>query len=225
MLFSRLVTIAALLVSANANANDGFVKMDFNVLQGQNFQLAFTNFVNKVSSNVNDAASKLTLEAGKYSDLAVHSGSLGVFKRDGLGNEVTLNNDRIFYTTDIKFGSIGSKVQILIDTGSADLWVTGSQNPGCLSNGGTIDCSQYGTFAANSLTTWKDNHTKFSITYLDQTYANGEFGQDSIALSDKLKLDHANFAVAEDTNSSVSVFGIGFQDLESTSIMKTSHWV
>lgn len=43
-------------------------------------------------------------------------------KRDG-SSEMELHNERSFYRADIKIGSLGDKVGVLVDTGSSDLWV------------------------------------------------------------------------------------------------------
>mmetsp|Transcript_4922 Transcript_4922/g.5442 ORF Transcript_4922/g.5442 Transcript_4922/m.5442 type:complete len:432 (+) Transcript_4922:299-1594(+) len=172
-------------LAAFAVASDGFVKVDFDVYQGLNLSAALSG----------------------YSHLS---------RRDGDGSyDISLGNEKSFYVSKLKIGTPESEVSVLLDTGSSDLWVMSSKNPQCLDNGGSIDCEQYGTYNETASSTFHDNNTDFSIQYVDQTYAKGTWGTDTISLNEALKLENASFAVADDSDSNVGVFGIGFKGLES----------
>lgn len=183
----------ASLAATVAHGTDGFVKMDFDILQDL-----------KASTSLNDLVATLIQKAGvqKLSGFAAR-------------DKVPLTNERTFYVSKLSIGSPVSEVQVLLDTGSSDLWVMSSENPYCTSNGGSIDCDQYGTFNETASSTFKNNQTNFHIQYLDDTFANGTWGTDDISLTDSLKLQNASFAVAEVSDSNVGVFGIGFIALES----------
>lgn len=79
----------------------------------------------------------------------------------------------------------------------------------------TIDCSEYGTFDPSSSTTFTSNNTEFFIVYGDNSYAYGTWGYDSIQLQG-VEVKDFSFAVANQTNSTVGVLGIGFTGLETT---------
>ncbi|SMN21090.1 similar to Saccharomyces cerevisiae YDR144C MKC7 GPI-anchored aspartyl protease, member of the yapsin family of proteases involved in cell wall growth and maintenance [Maudiozyma saulgeensis] len=79
----------------------------------------------------------------------------------------------------------------------------------------TIDCSSYGTFNVNSSSTFKSNETSFEISYGDGSYASGTWGQDVLAMND-VNITGVSFGVANYTNSTVGVLGIGLPGLEST---------
>ncbi|GAV55118.1 hypothetical protein ZYGR_0AS04410 [Zygosaccharomyces rouxii] len=79
----------------------------------------------------------------------------------------------------------------------------------------TMDCSEYGTFDVQNSQSFRSNKTDFYISYGDGSFASGYWGTDRVNLGD-LSLDGVSFAVANETNSSVGVFGIGLPENEAT---------
>ncbi|GCE98899.1 hypothetical protein ZYGM_002176 [Zygosaccharomyces mellis] len=79
----------------------------------------------------------------------------------------------------------------------------------------TMDCSQYGTFDVGDSKSFKSNKTVFYISYGDSSFASGYWGNDRVNLGN-LNLDGVSFAVANETNSSVGVLGIGLPENEAT---------
>ncbi|CCF56867.1 hypothetical protein KAFR_0B05710 [Kazachstania africana CBS 2517] len=189
-----------------------------------------------------------------------------------------LTNQASFYSVELAIGTPSQNVTVLVDTGSSDLWVTGSDNPLCStdssdddddsyafkkkraetivvteeatitengnnldgldpfgwlggstatsgsfetsfpsssSSSGDFDCSEYGTFNTNDSSTWSSNHTSFFISYGDSSVAEGVWGQDVLSISD-VDVSGVSFAVANYTNSTVGVLGIGLSGLETT---------
>ncbi|CCE61241.1 hypothetical protein TPHA_0A01580 [Tetrapisispora phaffii CBS 4417] len=150
---------------------------------------------------------------------------LDIVKRDGY-EEIELKNESSFYSIKLSIGTPAQNVTVLIDTGSSDLWVTGSDNPLCSSDDATftgsdgssqssIDCSLYGTFDIDDSSSFTSNDTSFAITYGDGSYALGNWGQDVLSLQD-IDVTGLSFAVANYTNSTVGVLGIGLPSLEAT---------
>lgn len=116
-----------------------------------------------------------------------------------------------FFSINVGIGSSKEEVSLILDTGSSDMIVIASENPGCL--GLLADsCKTDGTFNRNSSTTFKEiAGTNFTIEYGDGTIASGSWVQDSIDLNG-VNVD-LTFGLANET-SSTSVFGIGLQGLE-----------
>lgn len=198
-----------------------------------------------------------------------------LLKRADGYEEIIITNQQSFYSVDLEVGTPPQNVTVLVDTGSSDLWIMGSDNPYCSSNsmgssrrrvidkrddssssgslindinpfgwltgtgsaigptatglgGGsgtatqsvpaseaTMDCQQYGTFSTSGSSTFRSNNTYFSISYGDGTFASGTFGTDVLDLSD-LNVTGLSFAVANETNSTMGVLGIGLPELEVT---------
>ncbi|TID22563.1 hypothetical protein CANINC_003338 [Pichia inconspicua] len=176
-------------------------------------------------------------------------------KRDNEENFVSLKliDENTFYMAEIEVGSNQQKVGVLVDTGSSDFWIVGSNNTLCksgttgplssnkgisldfflgqnseentmssaqLHNKDTvsqIDCSQYGTFDESSSTSFKSNYTSFSISYDDNTFAKGTWGQDSISFGG-LNIENANLAICDYTDNAQGVLGIGLAGLETTAM-------
>lgn len=193
MLFIPL--IQAFILASAVLASDGFYKMDFSVAKGSKLVDAISGLFEDIGDGFKN------LDLGKRAD--------GAFKTN-------VTNERVFYVSSLSIGSPAKEVKVLIDTGSSDLWVMSTKNPQCKANGGDINCETYGTYNEDKSETFKNNDTDFYISYLDQTYANGTWGQDSVKLADGFTIEDANFAVADDSTSNVGVFGIGFKKLEST---------
>lgn len=143
--------------------------------------------------------------------------ALDILKRDdNETHEVKLSNQRAFYVASLNIGTPPKEVKVLLDTGSADLWVMSTKNPYCTGNGGSMDCTTYGTYNEDESSSFVKNDTDFSIKYLDNTFAKGTWGQDKVELAEGLTVEGANFAVADETDSYVGVFGIAYKEMEST---------
>jgi yapsin 1 len=174
-----------------------------------------------------------------------------------------LVNEETYYNAQVVID--GTEFNVLVDTGSSDLWVYGSDNPYCISNVGkgskvrkfeaspedlekarlidaspdflstptepqldkrdslsssipsasaTIDCAAYGTFDT-STQAWKTHNQTFFIQYGDLTYALGTWGSSVVSFGNAT-LENFTFGVANNSNSTVPVFGLGFEGNEAS---------
>ncbi|CEP63195.1 pepsin-like aspartic protease LALA0_S07e04610g [Lachancea lanzarotensis] len=200
---------------------------------------------------------------GDSADTAVAGapGSAKLTKRSDGTALVYLKNEQTFYSVNIGVGTPEQNQTLLIDTGSSDLWLMGSNNPYCAKSSSkknvdveekdlrswissitaqlstvtqvtgtqpgptsvsagdaTLSCSQYGTFATDSSSSFKSNNSEFYISYGDGTYALGTWGSDKVTLQD-VQIPSVNFAVANESTSEFGVMGIGMEDLESTNTL------
>ena len=191
-------------------------------------------------------------------------------KRDGGIVRANILDEQVFYAANITIA--GAEYSVLIDTGSSDLWVYGSTNPYCTSNGGTrkerlhgfspadlwrlqgtnidsaqrpagvhsenlkpditptvekrgfstsisqseatIDFEMFGVFDTESQQ-WSTDGQLFLIQYVDMTYAIGYYGTSVVSFGNAT-LDGLTFAVANTSNASTSICGIGFEGNEAS---------
>lgn len=141
-------------------------------------------------------------------------------KRDSNYEQIDLTYQGGFYSMDLEIGTPAQKMEVLLDTGSSDLWVMSKDNIYCSSNSkssstSSIDCSKYGTFDSSESSTFYANDSSFQITYGDGTMANGTWAQDVVTVNN-VALSNMTFGVATRANSTVGVLGIGLEQLEVT---------
>ncbi|ESW97796.1 hypothetical protein KL918_003175 [Ogataea parapolymorpha] len=79
----------------------------------------------------------------------------------------------------------------------------------------TVDCSLYGTFNPSTSNSFHNNGTTFEISYADRTFARGTWGYDDVTFNG-VTVNDLSLAVADETDSSTGVFGIGLRELETT---------
>lgn len=71
----------------------------------------------------------------------------------------------------------------------------------------SLDCGTYGVYRYDP-TSFKSNFTEFLTQYTDFTFAHGQYGYDDVTVAGTTVRD-LSFAVANETNSSLGVLGIG----------------
>ncbi|KAI8388985.1 related to Aspartic proteinase 3 [Nakaseomyces glabratus] len=178
-----------------------------------------------------------------------------------------------YYSINLEVGTPPQNVSLLLDTGSSDMWVIGSNNGYCKnsdnksrnldalgsnrfakrassvasaspssatdSDGGddgddsgdaeqfyptaaseipaaakTLDCQSLSLFDLEKSSSFKSNSTPFFTSYGDNSYASGLWGTDDVRLGN-LSIADVFFAVANFSNSSTGVLGVGLPALES----------
>lgn len=146
-------------------------------------------------------------------------------KRSNNYNMVKLDNQFTYYSMNLTIGSPAQSFEVLIDTGSSDLWVASENNPYCATDEqdlleGYVDCS-FGLFNYNNSKSWKQNKTSngdevdFFIQYGDYTFSEGYWGTDDVNIGD-ISLKDCSIGLATKSNNSNPVLGIGLKATEST---------
>ncbi|SGZ50918.1 CIC11C00000001786 [Sungouiella intermedia] len=160
---------------------------------------------------------------------------------------VQLYKEELYYSLDIYVGSNRDKCNVMLDTGSSDLWVmspdvycaysSSSYNKRAIGKDGSLaaihrpnlpphrraftekkaqdkragatTCTKLGSFATSKSDSFKLNKTdSFSISYLDGTYAYGEWGHDQVLFGNHT-LSSLSLAVVNLTDSYFGVLGVG----------------
>ncbi|KAG0686293.1 hypothetical protein C6P40_004591, partial [Pichia californica] len=132
-------------------------------------------------------------------------------------------NSRLAFFIDIEIGSNNDTVSVLVDTGSSDFWVAGygiCESEFYYENS-TYDCYDYGYFDADNSSTFTSNNTELLLEYGDTTVAIGYFGQDDINISN-ITVNDVNFGIANFTNATSGIIGIGYETTESTYFFNTT---
>lgn len=178
---------------------------------------AGTNAFSNTSSP--DGTLHLTFQGKKSS---IHPNPRGVDnaklnrREDSL--EVPLDNLLMYYNIEIGLGTPSQQFNLLIDTGSSDLWVIDESNKNCGetdNSGAAINCSQSGIFHTADSSTYQKNNSDFYISYEDNTVAEGDWSTDTLNLQG-VDIPNMSFGLATTANSSIGVLGIGYMSNEAS---------
>ncbi|OBA22588.1 acid protease [Metschnikowia bicuspidata var. bicuspidata NRRL YB-4993] len=147
---------------------------------------------------------------------SMEGAAVELVKKDDM-QELALINHFTFYSTTLRVGPQGAEIDVLIDTGSSDLWVMSSEIQCLTTPDSQSSCAQVDSFATADSDSFKVNSTapEFHISYLSNTYAKGYWGHDYVAFGE-IRIPDCSFAVVNETTSRHSVFGIGLAQSEST---------
>lgn len=126
----------------------------------------------------------------------------------------TIYNQATYYLINVFLGSNGQQVDVVLDTGSSDLWVP-KTNVICTDV--IDDCTQYGSFDYLKSTTYKSLNTPFSISYLDGSGSFGQWSTDDFSFTGGSTLiADFQFGLVDVDGSSTAVLGIAKVDQESS---------
>lgn len=129
--------------------------------------------------------------------------------RDGAYQE-TVHNKEFWYSISISLGTPAQQFNVLLDTGSSDLWVFSSEDTADCANGA---CSFSGQFNTKASSTYKYLNGDYSITYVTGS-AHGDWVTDTLSVG-PVTLTNFQFAVADKAIGGTAVFGISLEGSES----------
>ncbi|KAH3901006.1 aspartyl protease BAR1 SCDLUD_002471 [Saccharomycodes ludwigii] len=132
-------------------------------------------------------------------------------KEKRCSEKMALQNQGYFFSTSLKIGSPVQTIEVLVDTGSSDLFISSTSNPYC----GNI-CQQFGAFNPNNSESYKELPYDFFSYFGDGTVVNGTWASETITLDNGNKLPDLQFGLVTTGQALVSgVLGLGLTSLES----------
>ncbi|KAL6454216.1 SAP8 Candidapepsin-8 [Candida maltosa Xu316] len=137
-------------------------------------------------------------------------------KRDGYIN-VQLYNEDVSYSADITVGSNNQQQNVIIDTGSSDLWVVDSSATCQAQSGEPSDyCKGSGTYSPGSSTSVQKLGTAFNIAYGDGSSSKGTWVKDTVGISG-VKITGQQLGDVTSTSVEQGILGIGLNTNEASS--------
>ena len=142
--------------------------------------------------------------------LDIHKRDVSLSKRATVTEE--LGNANYLYWAQVSIGRPPQMIQLQIDTGSTDVWMTQLGNDFCQQNernciGGTFDPTQSSSYTVIQ-------KGGFNISYVDDAYAAGDFFTDQFSVGD-ITLDGLEMGLATQTSIGTGVLGLSFASDES----------
>ncbi|AOW00990.1 aspartic peptidase domain-containing protein [Yarrowia lipolytica] len=123
---------------------------------------------------------------------------------------VTVTNKEYWYSVALQLGSPAQNFNVLLDTGSSDLWVYASNDTQDCENNA---CAFTGTFNADQSSTYQFLNDDFSIHYVSGSSV-GNWGTDTLHIGG-VSLTDFQFAAAASAGGGQGVLGISLQGSES----------
>ncbi|KAI4200637.1 MAG: hypothetical protein LQ350_003777 [Teloschistes chrysophthalmus] len=119
----------------------------------------------------------------------------------------TWDNQGTYYFANLSVGTPPQNIRLLLDTGSADMWINARNAPFCQPLG---QGSCFGdTYDANASTTYRYIDSKFDITYNPQFYGRGDHASDIVHFGGHVLTD-VEFGIGYDTTSHYGVVGLSY---------------
>ncbi|KAL9587579.1 MAG: hypothetical protein Q9212_000156 [Teloschistes hypoglaucus] len=119
----------------------------------------------------------------------------------------TWDNQRMHYFANLSVGTPPQNIRLLLDTGSADMWINACNAPFCqpLGQGPCFG----DTYDANASTTYRYIDSKFDITYNPQLYGRGDHASDIVHFGGHVLTD-AEFGIGYTTTSHYGLIGVDY---------------
>ncbi|KAM3512779.1 hypothetical protein MY11210_003564 [Beauveria gryllotalpidicola] len=133
-----------------------------------------------------------------------------IMKRSGTV-QAELDNLRTLYFFNASLGNPPQELRLHLDTGSSDLWVNTAGSSLCKSSNEACDVS--GTYTANSSSTYQYINSRFNISYVDGSSAQGDYATDSFRFGD-IAIDNFQFGIGYNSSSQQGILGIGYPENE-----------
>ncbi|OJJ43615.1 hypothetical protein ASPZODRAFT_136067 [Penicilliopsis zonata CBS 506.65] len=118
----------------------------------------------------------------------------------------TLYNEETMYLANISIGTPAQDVEVVLDTGSSDLWVNTPTSDLCSES--TDECA-YGTYDPDDSSTYSYVSSDFDITYGDGSSASGDYANDTVRIGGKT-LKNFRLGIGLNSTTTDNLLGIGY---------------
>ncbi len=116
------------------------------------------------------------------------------------------------YYVNVTLGTPPQNLRLLLDTGTADTWVKAATSDECTSTGNP--CSTFGTYDANSSSTYSYIGPGFNLTTLTGDFAIGDYATDTLTVG-STTFPTLQIGIASSSNNPQGELGIGYPTGES----------
>jgi len=137
-----------------------------------------------------------------------YSGNGRLSKRATNPIGVTITNAQTLYFVNATVGTPAQQLEMQLDTGSSDVWMSDSSASYCQGTQGAEQC-QGGTFTPGQSSTYKALNTIFNITYVDGTGSTGNYFTDNFGIGG-VTLDALEMGLATKTTIGTGIIGVGY---------------
>ncbi|KAJ3983196.1 acid protease [Lentinula detonsa] len=136
------------------------------------------------------------------------------------GISITDQDDDASYFATVSIGTPGQSMSVVLDTGSSDLWVTGSSCKNCDGQTPLFDSTKSSSFKSSSSSSSSNNAGQTTIQYGSGAVA-GTLAQDTVEF-DGFTVQGQTFLLADDLTDGLldgpvsGIMGLAFQSIAST---------
>lgn len=121
-----------------------------------------------------------------------------------------LENRLEYYNIEVELGTPKQQFNLLIDTGSSDMWVPDAANPNCTPLDPSRDtCTKSGSFNTTASSTFHSTDKDFYIKYADGAEAEGSWVTDTLNIHNHT-VENMIFGLNSNTPEPLGVLGIGY---------------
>ncbi|KAG5355766.1 putative aspartic-type endopeptidase opsB [Yarrowia sp. B02] len=128
-------------------------------------------------------------------------------------------NKEYYYSIALSLGTPPQKFNVILDTGSSDLWVFASNATDSCANHA---CDFTGQFNALDSSTYHYIGNNYSIEYVSGDNATGNWGTDTLNIG-PVKLENLQFAAVTHTQSQSGILGLSLPGSESVVLVKNEY--
>ncbi|KAJ6780024.1 hypothetical protein PWT90_08965 [Aphanocladium album] len=151
----------------------------------------------------------LALERNTIQDPVAHDRQR-ILKREGIV-QAHLDNLQTLYFFNASLGTPSQDLRLHLDTGSSDLWVNTPTSSLCKTSNEV--CGESGIYSANSSATYEYLNSRFNISYVDGSSANGDYATDVFKF-ENIDIEKFQFGIGYTSNSPQGILGIGYPQNE-----------
>lgn len=133
--------------------------------------------------------------------------------------QIPIANKEYYYSVALSLGTPPQEFNVILDTGSSDLWVFASNaTESCEDHA----CDTTGQFDALDSSTYHFIGNNYSIEYVSGDNATGDWGTDTLSIG-PVKLENFQFAAVSHTTSQSGILGLSLQGSESVVWVKNEY--